>query len=36
MGKNMFILVRHRSTAEGEKGNLYEHIGEIFYEGKRW
>jgi hypothetical protein len=31
----MVMLVRHRSTAEGEEGTLYEHIGEIFDEEKR-
>ena len=27
MGKNMVIQVRHRSTAKGEEGTLYEDIG---------
>ena len=31
----MVVLVRHRSTAEGEEGTLNEHIGEIFDQGKR-
>ena len=31
----MVILVRHRSTAEGEERALCEHIGEILDVGKR-
>jgi len=36
MDKNMVILVKHRSTAEGGEGTLCEQIGEIFDERKSW